>query len=37
MAISRGPLHPDVIYRGERCFVALDINPNTLAHPLTIL
>ena len=27
-AMARDPLHPDVIYRDERCFVVRDINPN---------
>ena len=33
-AMARDPLHPDVIYRDERCFVVRDVNSRTPARPL---
>ena len=35
-AMARDPLHPDVIYRDERCFVVRDINPKAPVHLLII-
>ena len=32
--MARDPLHPNVIYRYERCFAVRGINPNALAYPL---
>ena len=36
-AMVRDPLHPDLIYRDERCFVALGINPKAPVHLPIIL
>ena len=35
-AMARDPLHPDVIFRDERCFVVRDINPKAPVHLLII-
>ena len=35
-AMARDPLHPDVIYRDERCFVVRDIHPKAPVHLLII-
>ena len=36
MAMSRDPLHPEVIYRDQRCFVVRDIEPKAPVHLLII-
>jgi histidine triad (HIT) family protein len=34
--MARDPLHPDVIYRDQRCFVIRDIDPKAPVHLLLI-